>query len=498
MTGKKSGRKIRGLALWAGAALLLLAAITGPSRPALAQCASVSPCDTCCALVCAEHEITREVIMNEHFHQRVEVFGASAGILPFWVVPDPPDGFFRILHHERFLILDFFWENILPALMMMTEQLTSVMMEQVLITGTFFDAKQQLETQQLFQELTAKAHKDYHPTFGMCEFGTNTRSLAAADLLGDMSVMALNKRFMDRQMGNGGSVGSGGPQYDRASDDTSVSPTPYNRLGYFLTNTCDKYDVNHTADRPNTGLMIICANGGTGWVNRDIDWNITVMAPRTINVDMIRDPSDNNRLFEMSNYLYGHKVFSRPDGTLLETGQNQDNYLDSRGVIAKRSVAQDSFNHIIGLKARGTHRTDPGERPLSSEDTSAYMRWFMVELGFPYDDPIIYHRYMFHKHEEFEPGMDMIEDQISYYGQMEMLAKKIYQRPEFYTELYDKPANVKRKSAAMTAIKTMLDRDIFDSQLRAEMIMSMILELKVTEEQQNIENKLGLMREQVR
>jgi len=50
----------------------------------------------------------------------------------------------------------------------------------------------------------------------------------------------------------------------------------------------------------------------------------------------------------------------------------------------------------------------------------------------------------------------------------------------------------------MQAIKSMLDRDIFNSQLRAEAITSMILELKVVEEQQNIENKLGLMKEQGR
>lgn len=498
MRGRKGLPVLRAAA--ACLAFFLLAAI---SRPAYAQCPAVSLpiCDTCCALVCAVHEETRAAIRNEHRHQREEVFGVSAGILPFPAVPNPPPGFFRLQHHERWLIEVFFKQHIQPALMMMTEQLTTIMMHQMFIVGTFFDAKQQLETQLLFQQLTARAHKDYHPTFGMCEFGTNTRSLAAADFKSDFTVMTLNKRFMDRQMGNGGSIGAAGPEIDRSSADISDSPATRNRLGYFLQNTCDDNDLNKVDGNAQTGLFICRSQSPpNGWVNRDIDWNNTVMSPRTINVDILRDASDNSRVLEMSNYLYGHKVFSRPDGTLLEIGKNQDGFLDSRAVTAKRSVAQHSFNSIIGLKTRGTHREDEGNpREISSENTSEHMRFFLVELGFPVDDPVMYHRYMFHKNHEFgERMMDEEQDQISYYAQLEMLAKKVYQRPEFYTELYDKPANVKRKGAAMQAIKLMLDREIFDSQLRAEAIMSMILELKVVEEQQNIENKLGLVRERVR
>lgn len=447
-------------------------------------------CDTCCTSVVITHTITQGIIVLEHENLRKQVFGTSAGILNFPAIPTPPPGFFRLQYHERFLIEDVFKPLILPALMMMTEQFVSVMMEQMLIVGTFFDAKQQLETQMVFQELTARAHKDYHPSFGMCEFGSNVRSLAAAGLKGDISVMTLNKHFMDRQLGTGASVGSGGSDYDRASDDTSITPTPYNRLGFFLQNTCDDNDLNKIQGKDKTGL-ILCADKPpeSGWVNRDIDWNNTVMSPRTINVDFTQeDTSDNARLFEMSNYLYGHDVFSRPDGTLLNYKKNHNNFLDSRSVTAKRSVAQNSFNSIIGLKSRGTDENDQDNDGFNSEKTSEFMKFFLVELGLPQGS---YHSYMFHKN-------DGNASSISYYGQMEVLAKKIYQRPEFYTNLYDKPANVKRKSTAMQAIKLMLERDIFDSQLRSEAILSMILELKVVEEQQNIENKLGLMKEQVK
>src|SRR5690606_19412169 len=81
---------------------------------------------------------------------------------------------------ELFLIQVFFMEHFLPAMMLMTQQLTAVAMDQMMILGSFFDAKQQMETQLLFQRLKAQAHKDYQPSTGMCVFGTNVRSLAAA------------------------------------------------------------------------------------------------------------------------------------------------------------------------------------------------------------------------------------------------------------------------------------------------------------------------------
>ncbi|PJB70836.1 MAG: hypothetical protein CO093_06780 [Alphaproteobacteria bacterium CG_4_9_14_3_um_filter_47_13] len=461
--------------------------------------------DTCCGtVVTPTHIITREVISLEHNNLRINIFGTSSGILP---VPTlPPDGPGRLEKHERWLIEVFFMQYLAPALMMMTEQLTTVMAEQMLVVGTYFDADTQMDTQLLLQQLEAQAHKDYQPDFGMCEFGTNVRSLAASDFNGNYSRMVLNKHFMDRQLGNGSSVGAGGTALDRANADTATVPTPYQRLGYFLKNTCDRNDLNRVIGNANTG-NILCAiePQNNGWVNRDIDWTNNIMGPRTLNVDykttFAESASDNERLLEMSNLLYGHEVFSRPDGTLLKAQRNQDDFLDSRSVTAKRSIAQTSFNAIVGLKSRGTRLTDgPGGRVASSEETAEFMRFFLIELGIPETEAQEYRQYMFQKSEAHEPpgAADSERGELSYYAQMEILAKKIYQRPEFYTGLYDKPANTKRKGAAMQAIKSMLDRDIFNSQLRAEAITSMILELKVVEEQQNIENKLGLMKEQGR
>jgi predicted GNAT superfamily acetyltransferase len=59
---------------------------------------------------------------------------------------------------------------------------------------------------------------------------------------------------------------------------------------------------------------------------------------------------------------------------------------------------------------------------------------------------------------------------------MDLLTKKIYQNPKFYTELYDKPVNIDRKEVAMRAIGLMQKRDFYRSIMRSEAIMAVWLE----------------------
>ena len=78
-----------------------------------------------------------------------------------------------------------------------------------------------------------------------------------------------------------------------------------------------------------------------------------------------------------------------------------------------------------------------------------------------------------------EEVFEYIGERPSYYAQLELLAKKIYQNPDFYANLYDKPANVARKGVALKAIELMLDRAIYESQLRREMATSVLLATKL-------------------
>jgi len=84
----------------------------------------------------------------------------------------------------------------------------------------------------------------------------------------------------------------------------------------------------------------------------------------------------------------------------------------------------------------------------------------------------------------------MIDDNPSYYAQMEILTKKLYQNPNFYTNLYDTPANVERKTVALQAIKLMQKFDMLKSHLRGEANVSILLEMAVEQLQREVEDQI--------
>lgn len=90
------------------------------------------------------------------------------------------------------------------------------------------------------------------------------------------------------------------------------------------------------------------------------------------------------------------------------------------------------------------------------------MKAFIRELGLPGMTDAEIHAYL--------------GERPSYYAQMEVLTKKIYESPNFYTNLYDKPENVDRIGAAIDAIGLMSMRDRFDSSLRREMLTGLLVE----------------------
>jgi hypothetical protein len=108
------------------------------------------------------------------------------------------------------------WEdNILPAMMLFTDQMSAIATYQTGIIGTFFDAKNQMETQRSLQKIKARAHKDYHPSEGMCTFGSSIKSLAASERKSELTAHVMSQRFQDRMLGNTNTAGAKGPLGDK-------------------------------------------------------------------------------------------------------------------------------------------------------------------------------------------------------------------------------------------------------------------------------------------
>ena len=385
---------------------------------------------------------------------------------------------------HRIWIISIFWEdNILPALMLMAEQLSAVAVKQTEAVGMFFDAKHQLETQQTLQKITARAHKTYHPSEGMCEIGSSIKSLAASDRLTEVNRTIMAQRSVDRALGNANTSGA------------TVATDNYSRLKQFREVYCNRADHN-------AGLDYMCdhdqdnnpASGGTGAatqvrMNRDVDFFRTVGMPWTLAVNFTNGGAatpDEEDVLALGTNLFGNEIFPRrgvmdllPENVVTDPNNKrltslQEAYMDSRSVMAKRSVAENSFNALVGMKSEGT---------AGSRD---FLDTILEELGVEDTDTDVQTT-----RGDITDLRAMLGENPSYYAQMEVLTKKIYQNPDFYTNLYDKPANVQRKAVALQAIALMQKFDMLKSQLRNEASQSILLELAVEDLQTEYENLFG-------
>lgn len=375
---------------------------------------------------------------------------------------------------RRWMFEDVFIGHVLPAMMMMTHQLTAVAMQQVFAILPYFDAWTQMESQRLIQQLQAQAHKDYHPSEGICEFATIVRSLANSDRNRQFNTSAFSQYMLERQAGQGDVGATEGRKEDRR-----------NRVMQYTSTYCDPEDNN-------TAMGKLC--DGTSSTkerrNRDLDYNRILLEPETLLVDFLDNataPTEQEQdLFTMTSNLFAPEVLTRipkaylkdPPTTGGDTQGNplQANVLEAQSLVAKRSVAQNSINAIVGMKAEASMKYAPTEPDFPSDQKGAepYLYAFLRDLGMTDADI-----------------KEMIGENPSYYAYMGILTKKIYQNPEFYVNLYDKPANVARKRVALKAIELMQDRDIFQSQLRTEATMSVLLELAVQEAQSSVANQEG-------
>lgn len=344
------------------------------------------------------------------------------------------------------------------ALFQMAEELSAVMMMQTFIVGTFFDASIQLDTQRKLQELMARAHKDYHPSEQMCRIGTFVRSLSASEGHGEIVKRTFNRMLMNSYLGKSNSSAAAGTDVDDA-----------NRVRNYIENYCDPSDNGQSA------FGVCPATGGTAANlerrNKDIDYYRTFAEKLTLDVDVIEDngilSNEEEDLFALSRNLYFPSVFPRIEGQIED--KVSDHY-KSRSFAAKMNVAHSSFVSILGMKAatapRQSDETGAAVTSAAQRQTLEagagwnFMKSLMREFGTFTDDQI---------HE-------MLGDRPSYYAQMEVLTKKIYQHPNFYTNLYDKPANVDRIGASLDAIALMHQRDRYESMLRREMLSAMLVE----------------------
>jgi hypothetical protein len=363
----------------------------------------------------------------------------------------------------------FFKQTFLPALMRFSEQMSALGMNQIFLVGTHLDVIHQLQTDRLFQELRFQAWKDYMPSEDFCWFGSSARSLAPSEQIGRYNAAVLNTRHLARQLGNKNVTGAESRAQDKAT-----------RWERFIHRYCDPQDNAWTRDEPGTGLQMACGaqgGGNTKLANLDIDYTRMIDEPRSINLAFFREdlsppmiqnsPNPNEQdVLALSSNLYGHNVLSRDiNAQYLDQKSAQDLYMALRAIAAKRGVAQNSFNAIAGMKSYGSSDL-PVDVHGKKPKTRAFLGAVLAELGVKDENG---------DGDNADEIFEIIGEDPSYYAQLEILAKKIYETSNFFSNLYDTPTNVARKGVAMKAIELMLDRAIYESETRQELATSVLL-----------------------
>lgn len=352
--------------------------------------------------------------------------------------------------HEDWMT-DEWWEDYVePAFRDFTDNVRAAIVMDSVLFGAALDGQNAMQATLALQRSTTQTLKNYTPSRTICQFGSLSRSLAQSDSLSRNNQIVLGEYSQNRQLLHTKMASAEGGRQDRLS-----------RLVEFRTKFCDPADFG-------SAMGSVCDTAASPDTRRNIDINFTraVDSKATLDVnfsDGAANTNEEENIIALASNLYAHQLFDAMQVASLNNTKDKDartSYLDQRAVVAKRSVAQNSFNKLIGDKAAGT----AGSRP--------YMLTVLQNLGLSAADAAKY-----------------VGSNPSYDAQMEILTKKIYQNPSFYAGLMENPTNVSRQYAAMQSIGLMQQRDIFETVLRSEMLLSMILEMEVSKYQDDIQNR---------
>ncbi len=333
----------------------------------------------------------------------------------------------------------------------MTLQLSAGMMQQVGFIGILFDAKQQLETQLLFWEKQERAHDDYTPSEQLCSIASMTKGLVETEMRRDLNTFGITRALAYEEQNP---VGTNSAQSDvenyaaRAFQfkETYCSPSNFNNS---LRVFCDDFDMGNTAR-----------------INRDINYSNLISIPKTLEVnitDGLDTSADEEDVMSMGRLLFGHKTFTWPqpiDDREADVLMNSDSIVNPlqeyRSISAIRDVARHSYANIVGMKSEG------------SGFVNTEIKALLEEFGMPATDID-----------------NFIGTNPSYFAQMDVLTKKVFQHPNFYTNLITKEANITRFEVTMDALQLMSKRDRYETALRKEMLLSLLIEMKLRDLQDN-------------
>jgi hypothetical protein len=318
----------------------------------------------------------------------------------------------------------------------MTADLIEALVHQTEIIGTFFDVRNNLAAQRMQQVMASRTLKDYQTSESLCRFGTLSRSLAASDSMVNVHKIAFSEILQDRDLARRASM------YARSGGEGFSA-----RIANFRTKYCDPADNNNS-------LWKFCDSlaAAQNRMNFDLDYTRMIDTPLTIKANFT-DGATNSSEEDMIALLQNISLSAAMENLSpekMKMQETQDNIQDLHAIISARGIARNSFISLVSQKMEG------------KAGSAQYMKALLQEMGIAAADVDT-----------------LIGTNPSYYAQMEVLTKKIYQDPDFIANLYDTPTNVNRQRASMKAINLQQSWDLAETIRRRELLLSTLLELKL-------------------
>lgn len=305
--------------------------------------------------------------------------------------------------------------------------------------GSYMDARNLMDAMRSLEVSIAQSLKNYTVSDSICQFGTLTRSLALSDDVKEKNRLAFSKIMSDRSNQKLNSVYS----------DPGV--TSYNLLVDFQSKYCEAVD--------NASFLQGYCKAATATsdllYNRDVDFTRVFDVPLTVNADFTSSAQTNDKqsLVALFHNLALSPYYMSSNRKAFDPNQDLLTTQDARAINAAKEVAENSFGALVAEKAK------------VSAQSATYMKQVLTSLGASSAD-----------------ASKLIGDSPSYFAQMEVMTKRLYQNPNFYANLYDSAANVDRQRVAMKAVELQQDRDFLESLRRREMLLSVLLEMKLRTE----------------
>ena len=299
---------------------------------------------------------------------------------------------------------------------------------------SFIDVTNLLTSLRTINNQRTNTAKDYAPSEQICRFGTLSRSLALTQNDAERNKLAFEKIMNDLNARRVGTL----------FEDQQVGVVT--RMHEFQKKYCSEADNNNF-------LEDYCNVTATPdlTIDRDVDFTRVFDTPLTLDVNLATASGTPTATSLVA--LFRNMTYLSPYDNVNTQNKNQPEMISidlARSLNASRSVANNSFAALVGEKVKG------------SAASTVYMKEALKKLGLT-----------------AAGAKNLIGDNPSYFAQMEVMTKKIFQDPAFFANLYESPANIDRQSVAMAAIALQQDRDFLESLRRKEMLLSTLLSLKL-------------------